>query len=511
MFAAVFIPDFSLQAVLRRDPDLSLRPVALVDAALPKPNIVQLTNAARARGVVEGLTPSQSMARCAELRIESRSLAQEQIATDALLQTAYAFSPNIESTAPGVCTLELKGLGLNSRDALQSWAQTLFQVGAGLNFDAQIGIAATPALALLAASAIPQSVAQNSQSAAARVSRIHVVIDSLEFVSALPIAALAPAPEIFAILERWGIRTAGALLKLGKTALVERLGPAAAELLDRVSPHNGRPLKLVTPRQVFEEQIEFETEIETFEPLLFVLRRFVEQLARRMEVLHQVVAEIHLQLKLSSGATYEQHFKIPSPTGNVETLFRMLHTHLENVRTDTPIVALRLEAKPCSPETHQFGLFETTLKNPNQFAETLARLTALCGADHVGTPILEATHRPDAFRMSAPEFDRKSAPAELQEDSATKFLPGKGSGLQLRRFRPVVPAFIEFREQRPTLLRSAVFNGALADLRGPFFSSGDWWDRQQWSREEWDVQAPDGVMYRVFRSADGCFVEGVYD
>src|SRR4029079_14403516 len=106
MFAVVFIPDFYLQSVLRHEPDQRGRRVAVIDPALPKPNIVQLTSAARACGVAEGVTPSQAAALCGELLIKSRSLAQEQAATDVLLQTAYAFSPNIEATAPGVCTLE---------------------------------------------------------------------------------------------------------------------------------------------------------------------------------------------------------------------------------------------------------------------------------------------------------------------------------------------------------------------------------------------------------------------
>ena len=112
MFAVVFIPNFSLQAVLRHEPDLREHAVALVDPKLTKPILMQLTSAARTHGVCEGLTPSQATARCARLIIKSRSLPQEESLTGILLQTAFAFSPNIESTALGVCTLELKGLGV---------------------------------------------------------------------------------------------------------------------------------------------------------------------------------------------------------------------------------------------------------------------------------------------------------------------------------------------------------------------------------------------------------------
>ncbi|HEY9508379.1 MAG TPA: hypothetical protein VIV82_00820, partial [Verrucomicrobiae bacterium] len=85
------------------------------------------------------------------------------------------------------------------------------------------------------------------------------------------------------------------------------------------------------------------------------------------------------------------------------------------------------------------------------------------------------------------------------------------TGFSLRRFRPAISAFVEFRERRPALVRSSVLNGAIVDLRGPFVSSGDWWDRDPWSREEWDVQAADGTLYRIFSSPEGCFVEGIYD
>src|SRR5690348_14557494 len=109
MFAVIFIPNFSLQAILRHEPDLRSRPIALIDPQATKSVITQLTSAAQSSGVDEGLTASQAMARCADLIIKPRSLAQEESATEVLLQTAYAFSPNIERTAPGICTIELKG------------------------------------------------------------------------------------------------------------------------------------------------------------------------------------------------------------------------------------------------------------------------------------------------------------------------------------------------------------------------------------------------------------------
>jgi protein ImuB len=491
MFAVIYIPDFSLQSALRLEPEMKSCAAALVVAESAQPAVTQLTPAARERGVEEGLTASQAVARCADLVIKNRSAAQEQSATEILLQIAGAFTPHLESTGPGVCTMELRGLALENEAVARQWASKIIAALAQFQLTAQIGFAPAPGLALiLAQAADPVLLAENPRESAL----------------ALPVAALHPPPEIAGILKLWGIGTIGAFLALGRDNVAERLGPAAAALFDGLDLV--RPLRIVAPPETFAEQVEFQHEIETTEPLLFVLRRMVEQLARRLEMIYLVTAELELRLTLSSGDPYARTFRIPSPTNSLDVLFRMLQTHLETLRTDAPIVAIRLQAQPGGPEQHQFGLFEATLRDPNQFAETLARLTALCGPENVGTPHPEPTHRPDAFHLAVPDFS-KPAPAARAEEPAA----GAGSrmGMQLRRFRPVLAATVEFREQRPALLRSAVFNGALTSAAGPYLGSGDWWGERAWSREEWDVQTAGGMLCRIFRSAEGCFVEGVYD
>jgi nucleotidyltransferase/DNA polymerase involved in DNA repair len=65
-FAAFFIPDFALQALLRHTPELRALPVALIPENSPHPSILQATAAAQQSGVAVGMTPSQGLARCRE-------------------------------------------------------------------------------------------------------------------------------------------------------------------------------------------------------------------------------------------------------------------------------------------------------------------------------------------------------------------------------------------------------------------------------------------------------------
>ncbi len=487
MFAVIVIPDFALQAALRHEPELQNQPVALVDSDPDQKKIIQASAAAKSFGVMEAQTPAQAMARCGSLLIKVRSPALEKSAAEILLQTAYAFSPNLEMTGAGVCTVDLRGLGLNSESARRQWGEKIVRIFSPLHLAVRVGIAITPGLASLAASA---------------ASPVSVIEKPEQFVARMPVAALSPPPDLAEILERWGIRQVGELLALGRDQLAERLGPPVLRLFDAVSPDSIRPLKLAAPSVEYAEEMEFEHEIETAEPLLFVLRRFAEQLAKRLEAPGFVVAEFKLRLGLANGAFYERTLKVPAPTGRVEILFRMLQTHLETVRTDAAIVSLRLLATPARPEAHQFGLFESTLRDPNQFAETLARLSALCGPECVGTPQPLATHRPDAFQMRAPEFD---SPADDEKPGETP------TGPALRRFRPPRGLYVEFRDGKPALLNGPRLNGAVHRSTGPFVASGDWWDRDHWAREEWDVEMRDGTLLRLFRTRDGCYVEGVYD
>jgi protein ImuB len=517
MFAVIHIANFSLQAALRHDPEARRQAVALLDAGQSKPLIVECTRAARAAGVAADLTASQALARCPSLKIATRSAAQEDSATEILLQTAYAFSPNLEATGPGICTVELKGLGLAKPAAVQAWSEKILEALATLGLEGNIGIGPTPDLALLAAqgagaaadskAAVPASPQLEFPESAGLApgeppAGDRVAWAEKDFVADLPVAALAPPADMADVLARWGVRTVGEFLALGKTAVAERLGAAALALFERVSPTAVRPLKLVSPPDQFAEEMEFENEIETTEPLLLWLRKFVDELSRRLDAIYLVVAQLRLSMGLASGAKYERVFKIPSPTGDRGTLYRMLQTHLETLRTDSPIVSLRLAATPAPPEMHQFGLFQNTLRNPNQFAETFTRLAALVGPENVGTPVREPSHRPDAFRLEPPNFEFVPA-REVQAGSA--------EGLQFRRFRPPLPAQFEFCKDQPARLASRMFAGKIAAARGPFLSSGNWWDDSRWAREEWDVELADGPLLRLFRSPDGCFVEGVYD
>jgi len=484
MYTVIRIPDFPLQAALRHEPEP--KPAALVDENSPKTKISCVSAAARSAGVREGMTPAQALSRCPGLRVKTRSKSLENAARDALLHCAYAVSPRIEATGEGICTLDMTAV----RPGASSDIPTLLHRLGRLHLRAQAGIAGTPLLAFHASRvADPLFVVENPET----------------FLAALPIEFRESGAskdkerarrEVLEILARWGIGTFGQLAALGADCVAERLGAAGLELFECASSTSIRPLQLILPPEVFQEAMDFEREIETLEPLLFVLRRFLEQISLRLEMAWLTAKEIRLRLCFSAGEDYERLFQIPAPTRCVDVLFRMLHTHLENFKTGRPITALHLSAAPCGPVSHQLGLFETALRDPNLFYETLARLLSLLGNGRVGTPVAESTFRPDAFHMQP--LEDSPVPAPLTPVS----------GLALRRFRPPLSASVLLREEKPVFITTASFNASVCDTRGPWRGSGNWWDTGRWAREEWDIQTETGALYRLSRQSEGWFVEG---
>ncbi len=483
MFAVLHLADFALQAVLRTD--ASPGPTALLDPDQKPGLILACTTTARSAGVAPGQTPAQALARCAGLRIVPVNAAASAEAQAAVLATAFSLSPTVEATAPGICTLDLGGVAPEARESVVRRGLTQL---ATLGLQGTAGLGATPLLALYAAR---------------RAEPFLAVGSAWDFLAPLPLAAADPPPDLATILAGWGIHTLGDLTALPKSALAQRLGPAGVALWERAAGESTRPLSLASLPREFVATLECEEPMETLEPALFILRRFVERLSLEMQTAALSAAELTLTLGLEDDTALTRRIRLPEPAVQPDTRFRTLQTYLEAVRTSAALIALRLEVTPTRTAARQRDIFDGALRDPYGFAETLARVSALVGTDRVGTPILENTHRPDAFRLIPPR-------PELPRDPPVSIHPP--IGLPLRRYRPPQPATVELDGPRPAFVWTPSLHGRVTALAGPWQSAGDWWEAgRAWRREEWDVELESAGLYRVIHSPAGWFVEGEYD
>jgi protein ImuB len=125
-------------------------------------------------------------------------------------------------------------------------------------------------------------------------------------------------------------------------------------------------------------------------------------------------------------------------------------------------------------------------------------LTALLGVDRVGTPVLDETHRPDTFHIEP--FCWQAVEAAVLSGEPSDALTTAHTTVALRRFRPAISASVFLSENIPAHLRSANVNSKVAEQRGPYLISGNWWDEKLWARAEWDLQLENGVLVRCHQS-----------
>jgi nucleotidyltransferase/DNA polymerase involved in DNA repair len=468
------------------------KPAALLDSEGTR--IIEVNSAAMTARVEIGVTTSLALARASELQIFAPAIDLEHQQQSALLQLCYRYSPYIENTAAGVCTLDLRGRkGTNQ----EWWARELLAQWRSLGFIAQIGIGPNPEIAWQAAKIAHPFLQVTAESS---------------LLQSLPLESLNPSPYLFDILRNWGIRTLGALTRLPREEIGQRLGLEGLSLWDRAAGRSKNVLKQSQPPETFIESVDLEQRLETLEPLLFMLRRFLERLILRITAVYRLIAGIRLTLLLEDGNKIERQLQIPAPTRDIETLFRIVSQYLDTVQACAPVVGFALEAIPRNPGQNQFDLFQSGLKDPNRFFQTLARLAALLGNDRVGIPEKKNTHQPDSVRLRTPtaandnERRRKTTKDnDRSEDNQLRI------GIPLRRFRPPHPVDVQLSKDKPAWICGHSVTGQVRIARGPWRTSGNWWNPDRWDTQEWDVELEDGSLYRLALNTGRWVVVGVYD
>jgi protein ImuB len=406
-----------------------------------------------------------------------------------LTALASEFSPVVERTAADIVTFDISGL-----DRLfgfpQDIAAAIVRRAAELRMNVRIAVAANPDAAICAARGFPG---------------VSIVPygDEAKFLGTLPLALLAPSPELQETLNRWGIRRFRDMAALPPLGIAERLGPEGLRLRQLARGEIERKLAPIEEPPCFEDSLELEYPVELIEPLAFLLARSIKGLAARLANRGLATDELRLRLKLENRATGERTLRLPAPSLDTEAFLKLLQLDLEAHPPPSPVVQIWIGMNPVKPRAAQSGLFVPEAPEPVRLNLTLARIKAIVGEGRVGSPELLDTHRPEPFRMA--EFGSgKQAQAQAEAQP-------RSTRLALRMFRPPQTAHVSLAAGHPSFVAAHSIRGKVLDYAGPWRMSGDWWTNDSWSRDEWDIALSDGALYRIYRDPHGWFVEGSYD
>ena len=570
--ACILVADFPLAAATRQSPELSDRPLVLVESAAGRRGLTGVANAdvanmecrfvsahARAIGVRTGMTVARARAAAAGLAVMNRSPAAEASAAEALVDVALSFSPLVEAGAGGEVYLDLGGLARHHQrlrakahregaagaaTSASSWpaempdtetietglAQEALGRVARLGMEAAVGVASSKEVALLAARC------GGARTIAAGREK--------EFLDWLPLDLLkldggaaggGDGAELEQTLARWGIRRLGELARLDMRAVGSRLGARAVELMRIARGESRTPLIARRTAENFAEAVELEWGVDSLEAMGFVMRAMLERVVERLKLRGMAAGEIALALELDGRRRDLRRVALPAPTNEARTLLALILLNLEAAPPAAAVEAIRITVQARAPRAAQADMFAPPCPAPERLHVMLARLAALCGPDKVGTLMPRNSHLPGAVELGpfaprpalAPALSQKGTAAADRDAVKSSATAGATTVAQLavRAVRP--PHQVEVlcaRGDAPEFVRGADFGGRVISCAGPWriaaaqshIDNGGSDNRQRapgTARDYYDVALEDGGVYRLLcdlRSGEW-YVDGIYD
>src|SRR5262245_17901735 len=490
-FCAIFVPDFSLQAVIRLEPALRRQPLVLLDGPQPTFRVMAVSEAAQRLGVACGLTKAAA-AEFKGVQIRLRSREQEAAAHAALLDVAWSVSPRVENTAIDLVTMEVTGLetlfGCHEEIGMQLQSRC-WEVGLQVHAAFSEGIETARILASAQAGGTIVPPGQEAR-----------------FLKPLPVDLLAPSEELSEVFRSWGIANCGALAALPVLSLSECVGQEGVRLHAIASGKGHRALILAEPTHTFEELLELDDAVEELQPLSFLLGRLLDQLCARVAARALSVRTILLRFELQPAfeeafdtarenirvkqraGVFQCSLSLPRPTQDAKLLLKLLRLRLQDKPPDAPIQKIWMRAVTDRPRAVQGGLFLPTGPDPDNLELTLARIASVVGEANIGSAEVLDSHRPDAFRMrkfcSSPADSLK--PSAAIDDKPQTESPQAKFGF--RYYRPQLPAYVALDQGRPIKVSWKGNTGKVLHASGPWRLSGGWWEENAWQEDAWEVE-----------------------
>lgn len=438
--AAVWVPDFPLQALRRARPELAAAPLAVAAGPGPRDRLVAVSAEAAEHGVRPGMTAAQARQRSMQVLVRVTPPEVAAAAAAALGDAARAVSPRVRRHAPGEILLDVGG-SLPRRGGETALAEALWRACRRVGLDARVGLAGSVGVARIAARtacgrrltvdgspARPAGQEESGEGGSAhrppaadpclagaptpasdpRLSPLDsrpgewvVVPEGGEraFLAPLPVRLLEPSPPAAEALHRWGIGTAGALAGLSRSEVILRLGPEGEALHRLACGDCGRAFVPDPPVESVREGIDLDDPVGALEPFLFVLNGLLGRLARRLELRGEGFAEVRLELALEGGERRQVAVRLVAPTREVTAVLPLLRLRLEASPPGAPVEGVTVVVQPGAVRLAQGHLFGPPSPAPGKLAAALARLAVLVGPERVGAPAVADTHEPGRYAV----------------------------------------------------------------------------------------------------------------
>jgi protein ImuB len=470
IYACLYVRELPAQALLRLRPELHAAACVVMSGEAPSEEACSLNTKARLSGMKHGMSRVE-IETFTNRVIMRRSIGAENVTRGALLEIAGNFSPRVEERSADnafLCGIDIAGtrslfgtpdqLGKNLLDQVRALGMS-----ANVSISSNFHTAASLAKGLSLRSSV-QVVALGEEGRA---------------LSSLPLTVLDISGNQLETFTSWGIYKLGALAALPEKGLISRLGQEGKRLRQMAAGTLPHLFQAVEPSFRLEDRHELDAPLDVLESLLFGIAIMLDQLISRVSARVLALANVTVMLELEGGTTHERTVRPALPTNDKQLWIKLIHLDLEAHPPQAAIQAVGLRAEPGSTSKVQLGLFSPQLPEAGRLDITLARLSALVGEGNVGFPALPDRRRPGSFHVEP--FALPSGDSSIGASAITR--------LSLRQLRPPEPVMVMLKDAKPQGLRFRTRRYVVEDLYGPWFASGEWWNRDRYGLEQWDLTA----------------------
>ena len=479
---AVHCPQLALEHAMRGTPDLGVQ--VIIENGL----VLHASEAARAYGIHPGLQRATAQALCATLHCIERDPAGESETLAQIASWLLQFTPTVSLQPPEGVLLEVQA-SLRLFGGVEALCERLRAGLGALGFSVRLAIAPTAAAAGLLA----------RWQDGVRVDHPSALADALAAVPVAQIDAAAPHREALAAV---GVHHVGDLLRLPRSGLARRWGPALLEQLDTALGRRADPRRGFEAPPRFAIRLALHSRVEHAAGLLFGAQRMLGHLSGWLAARQAATGQVRITVEHDGN----RHVCAPTcigihlaqPSRDPQRLLAVLKERLATIRLPAPAEALRLECDQAVPMPSCSGeLFPSPGAEAEGLARLIERMQARLGRDRIHRLLPAADHRPEAAYRIEP----------LEQRSRAVALPVSGMPRPLWLLSAPVP--LTERDQRPW------WRGPLTLLAGPERIETGWWDEGPVQRDYFIAEGRSTGWVWIFRTrtpddAAGWFLQGLF-
>jgi protein ImuB len=308
----------------------------------------------------------------------------------------------------------------------------------------------------------------------------------------LPVACTAWDADRLQTMRSMGVTSIGELLRLPRSGLARRFGPAAVLDLDIALGRSSAPRRSFVPRERFRERCDWETEIEHAADLEQALDGLLKRCAEFLRARQAGIQGVELRLQHRRAPATRLRLGLASVTSEYQRLRDVLAQRLQGLELAAPVRAVEIisgRLQPLSATSLSVFAGLAGAQGRDTAVQLVERLRARLGMRAVYGLSAICEHRPEAAwrRVHALQL----ATAALGESPTGAPLPRP---LWLLETPVPLPPADGVAEQGPERIESG------------------WWDGRGVARDYYVVRQSHGARWWVFqeRHSKRWYLHGVF-